>query len=57
MAVVYSSPLLEHVFRLCGARVGRPVRIDVGADVREKVCAVTGVGDIGTEAGEFPPVV
>lgn len=57
MAVVYPSPLIEHVFCLCSAGVRGPVGIDVGADVRKEVCAVAGVDDVGAEAGEFPPVV
>ena len=57
MAVVYSSPLIEHVLCLCVARVRGPVGIDVGANVGEEICAITRVGDVGAEAGEFPPVI
>jgi hypothetical protein len=44
MAVVYSSALLQHIFRLSFRRVGRAVGIDVRADVGKQVLAVAGFG-------------
>lgn len=44
MAVVYSSALLQHIFRLSFRRIGRAVGIDVRADVGKQVLAVAGFG-------------
>ena len=48
VTAVYPSPFVKHIFRFCGGWIGRSVGIDIGSDIRKKVCAITRIHDVGT---------
>lgn len=57
MTVVDTAALVEHVVRLSSFGVVGSVGVNVGANVREEVRAVAGVGNERPDAGQFPTVV
>lgn len=59
MTALDPPPLVQHVirFRVYGVLVPGAVGADVAADGAEEVCAGTGVGEGGAEAGELAAVV